>query len=110
MGKVIQLQVGEFEVAVSFYDQNAIIVIHNSIPGVGQILYTENDGKHIDIDQFIGENNQYLNLFVTHIAKMFSTRSITFILSFHPSKMSSFDAIKDFTSKFAEAVKKSSPE
>lgn len=104
MGKVIQLQVGEFEVAVSFYDQNAIIIIHNSIPGVGQILCTENDGKHIDIDQFIGENNQYLNLFVTQIAKMFSTPSITFILSFHPSKMSSFDAIKDFTTKFSEAV------
>lgn len=105
MGKVVQLKVGEFDVAVTFYQENAVIIIHNSIPGVGQIIYTENDGNSIELEQLLGQNNQYLDLFVTEIAKQFSIQNITFILSFHPSKMSTFDAIKEFTRQFNESVK-----
>ena len=105
MVKPVQLQVGEFEVAVSFYDENAVIIIHNSIPGVGQILYTEKDGDMIDVDQVLGEENEILTLFVTELAKQFSVPSITFILSFHPSKISTFDAIREFSAQFLEASK-----
>ncbi|KAH0791308.1 hypothetical protein GPJ56_004776 [Histomonas meleagridis] len=99
-----KLQVGEFEISISFYADNAVVIIHNSIPGIGNIIMTEKDND-IELQQLMGQENEMLNLLVMQLAKQFSTPTITFILSFHPSKFATFDQIKDFTKGFIEAAK-----
>ena len=101
----VQLKVGEFDVAVSSYSENILMIIHNSIRGVGNIFYIEKEGNTIVCDQLLGIHDEMLTLFANKLAEQFTVRNVTLILAFHPSKMQSFDAIRGFIEEFQEASK-----
>ena len=101
--KTRQLKVGDFDVAVSFYTDNVLIIIHNSIPGVGSIICTEREGQGIDCDQLLGPQMEMSTLFATKLAEQFSVPSATIVLAFHPSKMQTFEDIRNFMDQFNKA-------
>ena len=103
--KTVQLKVGEFDVAVAFYAENVLVIVHSAIPGVGNIIYTERDGGELECDQLIGTENEMLTLFATSLAQMFGTPNATFVFAFPPAKIQSFEDIRAFVDALGEAVK-----
>jgi hypothetical protein len=101
--------VGEFSVAVSFYTRNLLIIIHNSIPGVGNIFYTEREDGIVSVDQLLGTSHEMLSLLASRLADQFSVPNVTFVMSFHPSKFETFDAVKSFIAGFTAAFQTLSP-
>jgi hypothetical protein len=108
--KTATFQVGEFSVAVSFYTRNLLIIIHNSIPGVGNIFYTEREDGIVSVDQLLGTSDEMLSLLASRLADHFSVPNVTFIMSFHPSKLQTFDSVKSFIAGFSGAFQALSAE
>lgn len=102
--KTVQKKVGEFDVAVTFYTQNVMVIIHNKIPGVGNIIYAEKEDKSVICEQLMGQENEYLTLLAMRLAEEFMTPNITFVFAFHPSKMETFDHIRNFVDDFHAAL------
>lgn len=102
--KVLTFKSNDYEVGISLYSDSALIIIHNRIPGVGSILVTEVEDDRIEVRQLMGQQNDMLDLTVRQIAKEFSIPTITFILSFHPSRLQTFDEIRQFINDFKRDV------
>lgn len=102
--KTVQKKVGDFDVAVTFYSQNVMVIIHNKIPGVGNIIYAEREGGDVLCEQLMGQENDTLTLLATRLAEEFVTPNITFIFAFHPSKMESIEDIRKFVNDFHEVL------
>jgi hypothetical protein len=95
---------GEFDVCIRFYSKNVLVIISNAIPGIGTIIYTEKDGSKVDCEQRLGPENEMLTLLATILAGKFNFPAVTFVFSFHPSKMRGIDVVKQFTADFAKAL------
>jgi hypothetical protein len=102
--KVVQLKVGDFDVALAFYADNIFIVIHNSVPGFGSIFFTERGDASIDVDQLLGVPNEMLLMLARKIAERFSITNLTIVMAFPPRMLESFDAVKSFLDGLSAAV------
>lgn len=103
--KPLQLRVRDFDVAIAFYTDSVLMIIHNSIPGIGNIIYTEKDASGIECDQLLGSGNEILTLFAMNLARMLGTQSATFVFSFLPSMIKSFEDIRSFVDALGDAIK-----
>lgn len=106
MSKILTFKSGDYDIGISMYNDSAIIIIHNEIPGVGNIVMTELEDDRVEVSQLMGQQNDMLDLTVRQIAKEFSIPTITFILSFHPSKLQTFDEIRKFIDDFKKDVQR----
>jgi hypothetical protein len=104
MSKTVQLSVGDFHIAIIFYATNIMMIIQNSIPGVGAILYSEREGNSIDVDQLLGDRNDMLILLAKKIAEQFSVPAITFVMAFRPALIATFDSVRQFLTAFTEVA------
>lgn len=102
---VVQFQIGEFEVAVSIYDDNALVIIHNQIPGVGTIIKTEKYDQIVETDVMIGQQNQYLELLCLELTKLLGFPNMVYILSFKADKLAGFDEIRAILEGFKQHIK-----
>jgi hypothetical protein len=102
--KIVPLKVGDFEVALAFYTDNIFMIIHNTIPGVGNIYFTERTETCIDVDQLLGCSNELLTMLARKIAERFTITNLTIVMSFPPRMIDSFDSLRLFLDNFAAAV------
>ena len=98
--KILHFEVGEFEIAITYYSDAAVMIMHNEIPGFGSIIYTETIQEQRNVEQLLGPENEFLCLFATQLSRMMDVPSITFIFAFKPNKLDSFDKIRSFMDQF----------
>ncbi|EAY06449.1 hypothetical protein TVAG_149350 [Trichomonas vaginalis G3] len=99
-----QFQNGEFEIAISVYDTDAVVIIHNGIPGVGTIIKTEKTDGYVDTDVMIGLENQMFELLCIELTKGLKFDSIVFILSFKPEKLQNLADVRAFLDEFTKNI------
>ena len=105
--KILHFKVGEFEIAITYYSNSAVMIMHNEIPGFGSIIYTETVQEQRNIEQLLGPQNEHLCLFATQLSIMMEIPSITFIFAFKPDKLDSFEKIRSFMDQFQKVLAKS---
>lgn len=104
--KVQHFKFDDFEVAISYYQNSAVMIMHNGIPGFGSIIYCENKAEQLVIEQLLGQSSEYLNLFATQMANMMDLPSITFVFSFRPERLDSFEKIRKCMDDFQAILEK----
>ena len=100
----IHLTIDSFEIGIALYSNEALVIINNSIPGIGTVIRTENTNPHIETDLLIGLDNKTLDLIAIQLAKMLRYDTITFVFSFKPDLFPDFDSIRTFINKFRSAL------
>jgi len=90
----------DFEVSLDYFQDTAVVIIHNKIPGIGTIITTEVNDGIIDTDKLLGVESELLNILALNLSKVINAPRVVFTFSFHPSIFPDNDSIRSFILRF----------